>query len=114
LRFDGGYDSIDSCPVNNVIGGNVEHGAKEEAWPIVIDSSGRVSVPAEARRTFGWDVGTRLVIERIDGIIRVISLDEFVERVQNHFTSKMGTDRSLVDELIHERRMEAQCEESRH
>ncbi len=92
----------------------MEGGESEEAWPVVIDSSGRVSIPADARRTFGWDVGTRLVIERIDGVIRVISLDEFIERVQTHFISKFGTDRSLVDELIHDRRMEAQNEESRH
>lgn len=90
----------------------MEHGGNNEAWPIVIDSSGRISFPAEARRTLGWETGTRLVIERMDGVIRVIPLDEFIERVQNHFSTKFGADRDMADELLQERRMEAERDES--
>ena len=87
----------------------------EHSWPIKMDASGRILVPAEARKIHGWDKDTHLVIsESADGSLRLLTFDQFVESAQQYFVDKFGPGRSLVDELIAGRREEAAREESRH
>ncbi|MGE3979226.1 MAG: AbrB/MazE/SpoVT family DNA-binding domain-containing protein [Nitrospira sp.] len=80
-------------------------------WPTKIDSSGRIMIPVEARNLRGWEQGTELVLEEAeDGTLRLVTLDQFIERVQNYFSGKFRPDRSLVDELREERRHDASRE----
>jgi len=84
------------------------------SWPIKMDASGRIMVPAEARKLYGWDKDTHLVMDQTDdGSLRILTFDQFIKNVQHHFREKFA-DRSMVDELIAERRQEAAHEESRH
>ncbi len=78
------------------------------SWPTKIDSSGRIMIPADARSGRGWDKGTELVLEEdVDGTIRVVTLEQFLERIQDYFSEKFGPERSLVAELRAERKQEA-------
>ncbi len=78
------------------------------SWPTKIDSSGRIMIPADARSGRGWGTGTELVLEEDDdGTIRLVTLEQFLERVQDYFCEKLGPDRNLVSELRAERKQEA-------
>ena len=69
---------------------------------------GKIVIPAELRREFGFNEGDTLVLEREgDGLI-IKSYAQVVREVQATFKA-MLTDRrrSMVDELIAERRAEA-------
>lgn len=78
------------------------------SWPTKIDSSGRIMIPADARIGRGWGTGTELVLEEdVDGTIRVVTLEQFLERIQDYFSEKFGLERSLVAELRAERKQEA-------
>ncbi len=81
-------------------------------WPVKLDSSGRIMIPIEARKLHGWDQGTQLVVEEgNDGEMKIVTLEKYIERVQNHFRDKFGLDRNMVDELIRERMLEAADEQ---
>lgn len=65
-------------------------------------------IPADARSDRGWGTGTELVLEEgEDGTMRLVTLEQFLSRVQDYFSGKFGPDRSLVSELRAERRQEA-------
>lgn len=86
-----------------------------QSWPIRMDAAGRIMVPAEARKLHGWGKDTQLVIEEGEhGALRVITFEDFLVKVQQHFIDKFGKDRSLVDELIAERKQETAHEQSGH
>jgi AbrB family looped-hinge helix DNA binding protein len=69
-------------------------------------SNGRVVIPIEVREALGLTAGEEfeVLVERNE--IRLIPRSSIVEYVMDHLQSSIGT-RSLVDELIDERRREA-------
>ena len=84
--------------------------------PIVVtkvDSNGRVALPAEYRRQLGLEAGDRVVVELDDCELRIVSQREAIRRVQELVAQYVSPDRSLVDELIAERRAEAARESTR-
>lgn len=83
------------------------------SWPTKIDASGRIMIPADARSGKGWGVGTELVLEEgEDGSLRLVTLEDFLDGVQDYFCEKLGPDRNLVAELRAERKHEAASEVS--
>lgn len=71
-------------------------------------AQGRLVVPSPLREALGFKPGDPLVVRVQDGRLLVESRESVVRRVQERF----GTSgRSLVDELIAERRREALQEE---
>ena len=69
---------------------------------------GKIVIPAELRREFGFKDGDTLVLEREGGGIAIKSYDQVVREVQATFKAMLGDpSRSMVDELIAERRAEA-------
>ena len=69
---------------------------------------GKIVIPAELRREFGFKEGDTLVLEREGGGIAIKSYDQVVREVQATFKAMLGNrSRSMVDELIAERRAEA-------
>lgn len=69
---------------------------------------GKIVIPAELRREFGFNEGDTLVLEREgDGLI-IKSYAQVVREVQATFKAMLNDrSRSMVDELIAERRAEA-------
>jgi AbrB family transcriptional regulator, stage V sporulation protein T len=69
---------------------------------------GKIVIPAELRREFGLKEGDTLVLEREGGGIAIKSYEQVVREVQAKFKAMLGgQSRSMVDELIAERRAEA-------
>lgn len=72
-----------------------------------IDKNGRVFIPAECRRELGLKPGDRVIVQ-VDGAeLRILSQLEGIRRAQEIVARYIPPDRSLVDELIAERRAEA-------
>ena len=69
---------------------------------------GKIVIPAKLRREFGFKEGDTLVFEREGNALVIKTYEQVVREVQAVFKA-MKTDpaRSMVDELIAERRAEA-------
>ncbi|WAC22136.1 AbrB/MazE/SpoVT family DNA-binding domain-containing protein [Blastomonas sp. SL216] len=73
---------------------------------------GKIVIPAELRRELGFADGDRLVLEREGEALVVKSYRQVVREVQEVFRPYQPQDgRSMVDDLIAERRREAQQED---
>lgn len=71
---------------------------------------GRLDLPDEYRQALGLEPGDEVVLKLEDGSIRLLSPRAAIERVQRVVRSYVPEGRSLVDELIAERRREAERE----
>lgn len=69
-------------------------------------SNGRVVIPIEVREALGLTAGEEFEVLVEKSEIRLIPRSSIVDYVMDHLQSSVG-DRSLVDELIDERRREA-------
>jgi AbrB family looped-hinge helix DNA binding protein len=74
---------------------------------ITIDPQGRIVIPAEIRKARGWKPGDRMVLREIDGKIVLMSYFEALDLAREMASKFLPSDRSLVDELIAERRAAA-------
>ena len=72
-----------------------------------VDRHGRVVIPAEYRRALGLREGDAVVIQLDDGALRILTRAEAIKRAQEIVAKYVSPERSLVDELIAERRAEA-------
>ncbi|MDZ5647470.1 AbrB/MazE/SpoVT family DNA-binding domain-containing protein [Nitrospirillum sp. BR 11828] len=70
-------------------------------------ANGRLVVPLEVRRAVGLEAGGKLLARVEDGRIVLETIEAAVARVQKLARRYGSPDRSLVDELIAERRAEA-------
>ena len=78
---------------------------------VKIAEGGRIVLPVKYRRALGVDVGDEVCLEQdLDQGIRIFTLDQAVERSQKLIAKYAQTNRSLVSELIAERRQEAERE----
>lgn len=78
-----------------------------------IIKGGKIVIPAELRRELGFAEGDRLVLEREGEALVIKSYRQIVREVQEAFRPFKPQDgSSLVDELIAERRKEAQQEDA--
>lgn len=82
-----------------------------DRFVVTLGDRGRLVLPAALRQRLGLDTGDRLILT-IDpnGGFRVISTRELAHRALGMF-QHIAPGRSLVDELIAERREEARREE---
>ena len=78
---------------------------------VTIASGGRVVIPAPLRKALGVGVGDSVVMELADGELRLRSLDAAIKRAQEIVDKYVPEGVSLADELIRERREEAEREE---
>lgn len=86
---------------------------------VTIGRAGRISLPARLRRSVGLREGDEVVVGVVDGALRVESRDAAIGRVQRRVRERLGgpgeadgAGRLLSEELIAERRAEAQREEA--
>jgi AbrB family looped-hinge helix DNA binding protein len=75
-----------------------------------IAEGGRLIIPAEFRRKLGLKPGDSVVIEIVDGELRVRSLQAAVRRAQALVRRYIPADVKLSEELIRDRRAEAKRE----
>lgn len=71
---------------------------------------GRIVIPAEFRRALELEVGDAVILELEGGELRVMTLRQAIKRFQEAVRRYVPEGRSLVDELIVERRAEAERE----
>ena len=72
-----------------------------------ITQGGRIVIPVDYRKALGLRTGDEVMIRLQDGEIRIRSIDEGIRRAQGLIRHLVPSNRSLVDELIAERRSEA-------
>lgn len=75
-----------------------------------MSEGGRVVVPAEIRRALGIRDGDTVLWELVDGEARLTTRRERLRRAQELIRQYVPAGVSLVDELIAERRAEAERE----
>ena len=68
--------------------------------------NGRVVIPAQFRKALGVAEGDALTMTLDDGMIRILTSRRAIQRVQESVRRYVPEGRSLVDELIQERRAE--------
>lgn len=70
-------------------------------------NKGRLVVPLELRRRYGWDQGTTLVFSEVSpGEVRIQAADDALAA----FRASVAGTPSPVDELLEDRRLEAQAD----
>jgi AbrB family looped-hinge helix DNA binding protein len=74
------------------------------------DAAGRILIPREFRKALGIKTGEYVVLQLEDGELRVYTMNEAVRRSAAQLDKYIPQGRSLVDELIAERRAAAQLE----
>lgn len=81
-----------------------------ETFTVQLDDRGRLYLPAPLRERLQVDDGGQLLLTlQEDGSVRLVPARTVVSRFRGAFRDRYG-DRSLVDELLAERRAEADRE----
>ena len=80
-----------------------------ETW-LRVDRYGRLVIPASFRKALGINVGDEIVLRIEDDELRTTTLKRRVERAQRLVRKHVKPGRSLVDELVAERREAARNE----
>lgn len=75
-----------------------------------IAGGGRVVIPAEYRRELGLQAGDEVIIRLEDGALRILTRAEAIKRAQVTVRRHVKKNRSLVNELRTQRRVEAKSE----
>ena len=81
-----------------------------ETVKVKLSEGGRIVIPAEYRRALGLHIGDEILMTLDDDGLRLCTRRQAIRRVQEMVRGTLPPGRSLVDELIAERRAEAACE----
>jgi antitoxin PrlF len=81
-----------------------------EVTKVRMSEGGRIVIPAEYRRQLGLDVGDEVLLQLDGQELRLFSRRQGIRRAQALVRRAIPPGRSLVDELIAERRREAESE----
>ena len=77
------------------------------AYSVRFAEGGRLVVPAKLRKELGVEIGDTVFMRVTHGHLEVWSQKQAISRVQERVRELTGGKRSLVDELLAERRAEA-------
>lgn len=69
-----------------------------------IDGGGRLVIPAEIRRALGLKTGDRVILSLREDGLRVLTVEQAVRQAQAWVRRYVPAERSLVEELLAERR----------
>lgn len=75
-----------------------------------VNENGRVVIPAAYRQALGINAGDEIILRYEDDELRITTMKRRIERAQRQVRKYIKPGRSLVDELIAERRRETQNE----
>ncbi|MDF2667880.1 MAG: hypothetical protein K0R67_186 [Paenibacillus sp.] len=80
--------------------------------PVKISEGGRIVIPAEFRKALGVDVGDELILHMENDKMLLLTRLQAIAYVQEQMSAYRtnSKERSLSDELIEERKREAQDE----
>lgn len=93
--------------------GKLTYMSHADAFPVQLGDRGRLVLPAEIRKRLKLREGDALIVTvQPDGSLRLTSPDQIVRETRGVYRTRAGR-RSLVDELIAERRAEAKREASK-
>ncbi len=77
-----------------------------------VQDGGRLVVPVELRRELGLQTGTDVVMDVVDGSLRVRTMQQVIKDVQALARRYKRDGVSVVDEFIAEKRAEALAEDN--
>jgi AbrB family looped-hinge helix DNA binding protein len=77
---------------------------------VKLGEGGRIVIPAEYRKALGIDVGDDLMLHVDNGIIMLLTRKQAIQYVQERMAKYTTDERKLADEIISERRKEAEHE----
>lgn len=83
---------------------------QERYFRLKVDTSGRIVLPAELRSRHHIGEGDTVILVEKDGELQIRSRAAAVARIQAYFAELVPPGVSLVDELLAERRIEAELE----
>ena len=75
-----------------------------------VGAGGRIVIPAKFRRELGADVGDEVILRLVGREIHVLTRCQAVRKAQALVRNSIPAGRSLVKELLQERRKEAKRE----
>lgn len=75
-----------------------------------VGEGGRIVIPAEYRQALGLKVGDEVILRLEDDQVHILTLRQAIRRAQELVSRYVPQGRSLADELIAERRLEAENE----
>lgn len=75
-----------------------------------LNENGRIVIPASFRKALGINAGDEVLLRLEDDELRITTMKARIARAQRRVRRYIKPGRSLVDELIAERRREAQNE----
>lgn len=75
-----------------------------------VTEGGRIVIPARMRDALGIKVGKNVTLTLKDGTLEITTRDEAFRRIEEMMLPHITPGRSVVDELIAERREEAKNE----
>lgn len=79
---------------------------------VTVAENGRMNLPADLRRRLGMNGAGRIVIEEYDDHFEIRSFEQRMKRVDELMKPYLQPGRSMVDELLQERREEVAREEA--
>lgn len=71
-----------------------------------VTGGGRIVIPASIRKSLNIDVGDEVILRVKEGEVILMSRKDALTRAQKLIRTRVKADRSLVDELLLERRKE--------
>lgn len=75
-----------------------------------LGEGGRIVIPAQYRQALGLHVGDEVILRLEDGEVHIFTLSQALKKAQELVRRYIPEGRSLADELIAERRIEAENE----
>jgi len=75
-----------------------------------VGEGGRIVIPVEFRQALGLNIGDEVILRLEDGQVHILTLKQAIRRAQELVSRYVPPGRSLADELIAERRLEAENE----
>ena len=99
--------------IANYTGPTAMDGNQSDIWNCRIDSSGRIVLPLPLRNEKQLESGDELIVTLEDGDVVLRTYDQVIARLQKQFSETIPDGVSLVDELLADRRREAQLEKGR-
>lgn len=82
----------------------------EQYFRLKVDTSGRIVLPAELRSRYHIEEGDTVTLIENEGELKISTRAAAIARFQEYFAKLIPPGVSLVDELLEERRMEAELE----
>jgi AbrB family looped-hinge helix DNA binding protein len=79
-----------------------------QLFHVRVSDGRRVVLPAEVCRQLGIDVGDTVIVDVTEGKVQLHSFDTTLADFRSLLSSKVSPSVSLVDELLAERRAEAE------